>query len=133
MELLWQYMVVSQLRKKKEQDEKEEEQMAVYNNEDLRGWEFKIMRSAFGKFKNYEYLQKVCQEEAQAGWEMVEKFDNNRVRFKRKIDRRTNDSHLGRDPYRISASFGQSHTFSIIIALLLLLVGAAVLGMFYLR
>ena len=34
---------------------KEEEDMAGYSREDLDGWEFKIMRSDFGRFKNTEW------------------------------------------------------------------------------
>ena len=39
-------------------------------------------------------------EEARAGWEMLEKFDDYRIRFKRRVENRTEDRHLGSDPYR---------------------------------
>ena len=60
---------------------KEEEEMTKYRSDDLDGWEFKIMRSTWGHFGNREKFQKICEEEVAAGWEMVEKFDDHRVRF----------------------------------------------------
>jgi hypothetical protein len=81
----------------------EEEEMTAYSREDLASdWEFKIVRSATGAFRNPASLDKLRQEESQAGWELVEKFDNSRVRFKRPRSARENDSRLpqGMDPYR---------------------------------
>ena len=60
--------------------------MTGYRAEDLEGWEFKIVRSTLERFSNYEAEQKLCQEEAQSGWEMIEKYDNGRIRFKRRIE-----------------------------------------------
>jgi hypothetical protein len=82
--------------------QEEEEQMTAYNKDDLDGWEFKIVRSDTGRFRNSRFIQEICQQEARAGWEMLEKFDNSRVRFKRRIERRGTDSHLEIDPYRTS-------------------------------
>jgi hypothetical protein len=81
----------------------EEEYMTNYNNEDLNDdWEFKIVRSTFGAFRKPHVLQMLIEEEAQAGWEMVEKFDENRVRFKRQTNARKRDEMLPDyvDPYR---------------------------------
>jgi hypothetical protein len=107
---------------------KEEEDMAGYSREDLDGWEFKIMRSDFGRFKNTEYVQKLCQEEARAGWELVEKFDNSRLRFKRRVEKRAYDQHLDIDPYRTQTSSGGSTmTISVILGILLALGGVFLL------
>ena len=85
----------------------EEEKLATYNTHDLEGWEFKIVRANTGYFKKYERVQQVCEEEAKAGWEMVEKFDDYRIRFKRPIDKRKNDQYLqGTDPYRTQVGIG---------------------------
>jgi hypothetical protein len=81
----------------------EEEEMTNYSREDLANdWEFKIVRSLTATFRNPAVLEKCRQEEARAGWVMVEKFDNSRVRFKRLVRARDNDSRLppGVDPYR---------------------------------
>ncbi|MBN2086543.1 MAG: hypothetical protein JW748_15105 [Anaerolineales bacterium] len=77
--------------------------MTHYSVQDLDGeWEFKIVRANTGMFRNPAALDKLVQEEAQAGWILLEKFDNTRVRFKRPVSARRNDSRLaqGVDPYR---------------------------------
>jgi len=79
---------------------KEEEEMTPYVNNDLQNWEFKIVRSSTGKFDDRKFLQEVIAQEAKAGWEMLEKFDKYRVRFKRPVDKRKNDQYLDYDPYR---------------------------------
>jgi hypothetical protein len=91
----------------------EEEIMTAYKKDDLEGWEFKIMRSYSGKFKDNKFVQQLCQEEAKAGWEMLEKFDDYRIRFKRRIDNRPNDQFLKIDPYRTSVGFGINHIMAV--------------------
>jgi hypothetical protein len=84
--------------------EEEEEQMTPYSREELENdWEFKIIRSQTGDFRNRATLQKLMEEEARAGWQLVEKFDNSRVRFKRPRSARQRDGQLpsGVDPYRV--------------------------------
>ena len=83
--------------------QQEEEEMTRYNRPELeQDWEFKIVRSVTGAFKKPEVLQTVIQEEALTGWKMVEKFDDNRVRFKRPAEAAKDDFKLppGIDPYR---------------------------------
>jgi hypothetical protein len=108
-------------------EEEEEEEMTAYDGQDLNSWEFKIVRSEFGRFRNYQAVQKICQEEAESGWELVEKFDSSRLRFKRRVERRSND-HLARlDPYRTSPGFRWSGASSaLLIGVILLLVAGAV-------
>ncbi len=77
--------------------------MTAYTPEDLEnGWEFKIVRSASGAFRKAEKLQQLIEEEARAGWIMLEKFDDLRVRFKRPVRMREKDDSLPPDvdPYR---------------------------------
>jgi hypothetical protein len=96
------HVIIAHAIKKKRQ---EEEEKMGYNQEELENdWEFKILRSASGKFKKYETVEQVKAEEAVAGWVMVEKFDNNRMRFKRSRKVMEKDMYLppGVDPYRIS-------------------------------
>jgi hypothetical protein len=106
---------------------KEEEDMTKYSGDDLEGWEFKIVRSATEKFKNYDEVKKVCDEEAQAGWEMVEKFDNSRIRFKRKIENRAGDSHRQIDPYRTSVGMSQGGVAAVILAVVFGVIGVVFL------
>ena len=77
--------------------------MARYTQDDLNNdWEFKIVRSESGAFRKSEVLKKLIEEEARAGWVMLEKFDDRRIRFKRSRRARTRDALLppGVDPYR---------------------------------
>ena len=71
----------------------EEEDMAKYTQDGLvNDWEFKIVRSESAAFRKPEVLRKVIEEEARAGWVMLEKFDDRRVRFKRPRSARTRDA-----------------------------------------
>jgi hypothetical protein len=79
----------------------EEEEMTGYRPDELAGdWEFKILRSTTGAFKKQERLRQCLEEEARAGWVLVEKFDNSRLRLKRPASARDLDGKLDFDPYR---------------------------------
>ncbi|UCE24741.1 MAG: hypothetical protein JSU74_01440 [Candidatus Zixiibacteriota bacterium] len=104
----------------------EEEDMTGYNASDLEGWEFKIVRSNTRKFKNREAVRQLCEEEAPAGWEMLEKFDDSRIRFKRKIEHRTRDQHLQIDPYRSEVGIGQGQMVTLILGAIVLLGGLVI-------
>jgi hypothetical protein len=87
----------------KKQHNLEEEAMTRYTPEDLNGdWEFKIIRSITSAFKRPDVLQDVLEEERLGGWELVEKFDDGRLRLKRPKSARQDDPMLpaGYDPYR---------------------------------
>ncbi|MBE9192400.1 hypothetical protein IQ230_19025 [Gloeocapsopsis crepidinum LEGE 06123] len=68
----------------------------------LVGWEFKIVRANRNVFRNSQVLQKLCQEEAESGWILLEKLDDRRVRFKRPIALREiiKSEYLKHEPYR---------------------------------
>jgi hypothetical protein len=79
----------------------EEEEMTGYRADELaQDYEFKILRSTMGAFKRPERLQQVLEEEARAGWVLVEKFDDSRLRLKRPTAARERDGKLGIDAYR---------------------------------
>lgn len=118
--------IIAAAQKKKKQ-QKEEENMSGYSKEDLDGWEFKIMRSEFGRFRNSEYVQRIYQEEAKAGWELVEKFDDTRLRFKRRVEKRSYDQHLDIDPYRTTPSGGGSSALIMVILGILVALGGVFL------
>jgi hypothetical protein len=102
----------------------EEEQMTQYNTTDLgEDWEFKIVRSATAAFRKPATLQALIDEEARAGWVMLEKFDDTRIRFKRRRSARLNDTGLpaGYDPYR--TRFGMSDGVMAVIILAVIFVG----------
>ena len=81
--------------------QQEEEEMTEYGPQDLAdGWEFKILRSMTGAFRHPDKLQHILSEERRAGWILVEKFDNGRIRLKRPASAREMDGKLDSDPYR---------------------------------
>jgi hypothetical protein len=91
------------------QRQKEEEMMTRYTTDELQNdWEFKIVRTADGRFHNPDILQQLMDEESVAGWQMLEKLDDNRVRFKRPISARRRDDLLPAevDPYRTQIGRG---------------------------
>ncbi len=94
--------------KRRKLEEAEEEKMTKYHQEDSEKWEYKIVRSELGAFRNPNVLANLVEEEAIAGWEMLEKFDNRRIRFRRPIEARKHDAMLPTDvdPYR--TSYGSS-------------------------
>ncbi|HMK35418.1 MAG TPA: hypothetical protein VK463_10150 [Desulfomonilaceae bacterium] len=96
----------------------EEEEMTEYSENDLReGWEFKILRANTAAFKNPQVLKQACEEEAQAGWILVEKFDDQRLRFKRLVSTRDKDSYLPFDAYRTQFGISKSAFTGIVVAI----------------
>ncbi len=111
-------------KKRRLEEEAEEEKMTKYTDENSEKWEHKIVRSESGAFRNPDVLAALVEEEAMAGWEMLEKFDNRRIRFRRPVEARKKDPMLpnGVDPYR--TNYGGSLTkVGIMLALGLLLMG----------
>ncbi|MBN1583121.1 MAG: DUF456 domain-containing protein [Anaerolineae bacterium] len=113
----------------------EEENMAQYTEQDLKDdWEFKIVRSDTAAFRKPEVLSRLIEEEALAGWVMLEKFDNTRIRFKRPRSARTQDYLLPEtvDPYRTQygGAMNRSAVLIIIGLILAMLFGVGVLGLF---
>ncbi len=101
--------------------------MTQYTQNDPQSdWEFKIVRSDSAVFRNPETLKELVEEESQAGWVMLEKFDDNRVRFKRPRNARAKDAFLpeGVDPYRTRYG-GQAARRMVLVMLML---GALLLG-----
>lgn len=106
----------------------EEELLTAYNDKELAdGWEFKILRSASGAFKRPEQMREILEEEARAGWTLVEKFDSDRLRLKRPPEAGQNDRRLDFDAWRTQIGASQS-TYETKIVLIGLGVVFAVLG-----
>jgi hypothetical protein len=112
----------------------EEEDMAKYTQDDLQqDWEFKIVRSDTAAFRKPEVLNRLIEEEAQAGWVMLEKFDDGRVRFKRPRSARARDALLPDDvdPYRTQYggySAQRAVMLGLVLGLVFLLLGVAAFG-----
>lgn len=99
--------------------------MTAYRDKDLGDWEFKIMRSVMGAFKDPRVLQNIVQQESLGGWELLEKFDDERIRFRRPISARNNDATLprGYDPYRTQVGISEGGLVLWIIMGIALVVG----------
>mgnify|MGYP003961494219 FL=1 len=80
--------------KQRKIEEAEEEKMTKYNHDESEKWEYKIVRSESGTFRNPNVLAELVEDEALAGWEMLEKFDNRRIRFRRPVEARKRDAML---------------------------------------
>lgn len=106
--------------------QEEEEEMTPYAPGDVDQYEFKFIRSATGAFKNPAWLREFLTAEAEAGWELVELFDANRARLKRKLAWREKDAELSFDPYRTSV--GMSEAKLMVLILLGVFGGLAALG-----
>ena len=121
------FIAIHAAQEKRRQDEQEEEEMTKYTNEDLENnWEFKIVRSETGAFRKQQTFQSLLQEEQIAGWELVEKLDDRRVRLKRRKEDRRKDTMLpqGYDPYR--TNYGSSTARPIIFILVALLLAISI-------
>ena len=119
---------------RRRREAEEEEEMTPYTSEELaQGWEFKIVRSATGAFKDPAMLRKLLDEEARAGWTLVEKFDNARLRLKRPAAARERDAKLDFDPYRtwvgpLVNTVALAIVIGLVAAMLLFLIVVAVLA-----
>jgi len=87
-------------------------------------WEFKILRSNVRTFGKPERLAECLAEEAKAGWTLVEKFDDSRIRLKRPASARARDATLEFDAYRTYVGMPPGKFAAIIVVCV---VGGAVL------
>lgn len=121
-------------RRRQMQLAEEEENVTGYTPDDLQGdWEFKIVRSDAAAFHKPEAMNQLVEEEARAGWVLLEKFDDGRVRFKRPRTARARDAFLpdGVDPYRTqygAYNAQRAMVMGAVMALVFLLLGMAVFG-----
>ena len=112
----------------------EESDMTQYTRDDLKSdWEFKIVRSNSAVFRKPEILRQLIKQESQAGWVMLEKFDDSRVRFKRPRTARAKDAFLpdGVDPFRTQYDTNNAQravVLGLVLGLMFLLLGVAVFG-----
>ena len=102
-----------------------------FNPADVTVWEYKIVRASSDLFRNPAIFNKLCQEEAEVGWILLEKLDDRRVRFKRSIELwdapRQNLPPF--DPYRTHyGPVSNAMTWAVAIVFLSAIVLPAVLG-----
>ena len=106
----------------------EEENLTGYNPQDLsENWEFKILRSSTSAFRKPEGLRRAVEEERRAGWVLVEKFDNQRLRFKRPASARSGDGMLAIDPYRTTFGMSEAKLLAVILSIVFGTMGLVIL------
>lgn len=101
--------------------EQEEEEVSLMNTDPSGAVEYKILRSATGAFKDPAKFRAALDDEARAGWELVEKLDDSRARLRRSTECRQRDAELGQDPYRTQVGMSETE-------LTVWIVGAILLG-----
>jgi len=100
---------------RRRQNYEEEEEVTPMNTDTTGAFEYKIIRSITNAFRTPAFFQQTLQEEAQAGWELVEKLDDGRVRVRRSIDWRSKDALLTQDPYRTRIGMGETKLVFVIL------------------
>ena len=102
----------------------------TYTPADSQGeWEFKVLTSSTLAFRKPAVLQKVREEEAQAGWVLLEKIDDGHLRFKRPSGARSNDHNLPFDAYR--THYGAPLAARQLLFWLCLVAGAVLIYLFF--
>jgi hypothetical protein len=107
-------------------EQEEEEEVTMLNFDPSSPYEYKIIRSATGAFRNPAKFQAFLEEEARAGWELLEKLDDTRARLKRPIEWRTKDGGLEQDPYRTKVGAGEATIVAWVLLATFLGIGAAI-------
>ncbi len=64
--------------------------------------EYKIIQSQTPMFTDTAKMHEILDQEARAGWRLLEKEDNYRLKLQRDISNRANDADLDFDAYRTS-------------------------------
>ncbi|MFM1897473.1 MAG: hypothetical protein RLZZ385_2547 [Pseudomonadota bacterium] len=75
--------------------------------------EYKIVQSNTPMFASSARLKEIMAQEAKAGWDLVEKLDNYKLRFQRDISHRANDDSLDFDPYRTQVGVSSVITYTV--------------------
>jgi hypothetical protein len=113
----------------RQRQEHAEEEMTSYAPRELADdWEFKILRSISGEFRRPQRLAEILDQESRAGWMLVEKFDDRRIRLKRRSTASKDDRNLDFDPYRSYVGTSES-TLMFIIAGVTLAAGLAIFSL----
>lgn len=75
--------------------------------------EFKTMQAQTPLFADTKKMQEVLAAEAKAGWDLLEKEDNYRIKLQRDISHRSNDGNLDVDPYRTTVGVSSLLTYGV--------------------
>ena len=75
--------------------------------------EYKVVQSTTPLFAKIQNIEEVMSEESKAGWRLVEKLDNYKMRLQRDISHRANDKGLSFDPYRTQVGVNNALIYGI--------------------
>src|SRR5688500_13343842 len=75
--------------------------------------EYKVITSNTPAFGNSAKLKQILAEEAQAGWDLEEVIDSNKIKVSRDKSYRTSDGNRAIDPYRINVGINQLLYFGV--------------------
>jgi hypothetical protein len=81
--------------------------------------EYKILQSQTPFFANAAKMHEAVEQESKAGWTLLEKEDNYRIKLKRNTSNRDNDKNLDFDAYRSTVGVSSVVTYGITVALTL--------------
>jgi len=73
--------------------------------------EYKTVQAQTPLFADTKKMQEILLEEAKAGWDLLEKEDNYRIKLQRGIDNRRNDGNSVIDPYRTTVGVSSVLTY----------------------
>ncbi|MCB1665796.1 MAG: hypothetical protein KDI28_08425 [Pseudomonadales bacterium] len=75
--------------------------------------EYKVVQASTPYFAKWQNIESVMAEEAKAGWRLLEKCDNYKLRLQRDISHRANDKALGFDPYRSQVGLNNAVVYGV--------------------
>lgn len=84
--------------------------------------EFKILQAQTPLFAKSSKMHEILEEEARAGWQLLEKQDNYRIKLQRDVSFRANDKNLDIDAYRSTVGVSSTITYGVTAAATLAIV-----------
>ncbi len=73
--------------------------------------EYKTLHAQTPLFADSNKMHEVLEQEAKAGWQLLSKDDNYKIKLQRDISNRDNDKNLGFDAYRSSVGVSSVVTY----------------------
>ena len=93
--------------------------------------EYKVVQATTPFFAKSQNIAAVMAEEEKAGWRLLEKCDNYKLRLQRDISHRANDANLSVDTYRTQVGINNAGVYGIttaatlgVVYVIFLMVGA---------
>lgn len=93
--------------------------------------EYKVVQASTPFFAKSQNIESIMLDEVKAGWRLLEKCDNYKLRLQRDISHRANDKNLSIDPYRTQVGLNSAVVYGLtalatlaVVYLIFLVVGA---------